>query len=67
MVAVVLGSSFVTACAHMLMTKNETLYGASSLAFCFILMTALISRNKEDNKIPLTFLLVAVMFFSKGN
>ena len=57
---VILTTAFVTGLIHFIFFPNVALLGASGIVFAFILLASMTSI--EDGKIPLTFILVAVIY-----
>ena len=57
---VILSTAFVTGLIHFIFFPNVALMGASGVVFAFILLASMTSI--EDGKIPLTFILVAVIY-----
>lgn len=57
---VILVTAFVTGLIHFIFFPNVALMGASGVVFAFILLASMTSI--EDGKIPLTFILVAVIY-----
>ncbi|MDX1350461.1 MAG: rhomboid family intramembrane serine protease [Putridiphycobacter sp.] len=55
-------TALVTAVFHILFFKNG-LVGASGIVFCFIVLVSLV--NFKNNELPLTFILVAIIFIGK--
>ena len=53
----------VTGIVNMLLFPNTMLLGASGIVFAFILMASITVR--EDGKIPVTFILVAVLYIGQ--
>lgn len=57
---VILVTAFVTGVIHFIFFPDVALMGASGVVFAFILLASMTSI--EDGKIPLTFILVAVIY-----
>lgn len=57
---VILVTAFVTGVIHFIFFPGVALMGASGIVFAFILLASMTSI--EDGKIPLTFILVAVIY-----
>lgn len=57
---VILATAFVTGLVHFLLFPYSRLLGASGVVFAFILLSSFASF--EDGKIPLTFILVAIIY-----
>ena len=60
MILVILVTAFVTGVIHFIFFPGVALMGASGIVFAFILLASMTSI--EDGKIPLTFILVAVIY-----
>lgn len=60
---VILTTAFVTGLANFILFPNVQLLGASGVVFAFILLSSLTSV--KEGKIPLTFVLVAVMYMGE--
>ena len=60
---VILLTAFVTAVINAILFPNVAICGASGVVFAFILMTSFTSF--KDGEIPLSFLLVAVIYLGK--
>lgn len=58
----ILSTSFITAVFHILFFSNGLL-GASGIVFSFIVLVSLV--NFKNNEIPITFILVAIIFIGK--
>ncbi len=59
---IILSTALVTAIFHIFFFSNGLL-GASGIVFCFIVLISLV--NFKNNQIPITFILVAVIFMGK--
>lgn len=59
---IILSTALITAIFHILFFSNGLL-GASGIVFCFIVLVSLV--NFKNNEIPLTFILVAIIFIGK--
>ena len=62
-VEIILITAFVTAIMNMIIFSNVALCGASGIVFAFILMTSF--TGFKQGEIPLTFILVAVIFIGQ--
>ena len=60
---VILAAGLVTGAVHNLLYPNTILCGASGVCFAFILMTSF--TGFRDGEIPLTFILVAVIYLGQ--
>lgn len=58
----ILSTAFTTAILHILFFSNGLL-GASGIVFSFIVLVSLV--NFKNNEIPITFILVAIIFIGK--
>jgi len=56
-------TALITGVAHFILFPNEALLGASGVVFAFILMASFTSFR--DREIPLTFILVAVLYLGQ--
>ena len=59
---IILSTALITAIFHILFFANGLL-GASGIVFCFIILVSLV--NFKNNEIPITFILVAIIFVGK--
>ena len=57
---IILATAFFSGIANMILFPNTRLLGASGIVFAFILLSSITSF--EQGSIPLTFLLVAVIY-----
>ena len=62
-VLVILATAVVTGLIHMLVSPRTLLLGASGVVFAFILISSITVR--EDRTIPVTFILVAVLYLGQ--
>ena len=62
-VLVILATAVVTGLIHMLVSPGTMLLGASGVVFAFILISSITVR--EDRTIPVTFILVAVLYLGQ--
>ena len=60
---IILITAFVTALINMIFFRNNALCGASGVVFAFILMASF--TRFRDGEIPITFLLVAVIYIGQ--
>ena len=60
---VMLITAFVTGALHMLFFPGVALCGCSGIVFCMILLSSI--TNAREGEIPLTFILVAVLYIGK--
>ncbi len=60
LVEVILITAVVTGIAHVILQGSSALLGASGVVFAFILLASLV--NFQSGNIPLTFILVAVLY-----
>ena len=63
LILVILATALVTGLVHNLLFPNTALLGASGVVFAFILMTSF--TEFRDGEIPLTFILVAVIYLGQ--
>lgn len=63
MLSMILITAFVTGAFNVIFNPNTILLGASGVVFMFILLISVV--NIEDKKIPLTFILVLVIFLGQ--
>ncbi len=63
LVWVIIITSLVTGIVHFVLFPNAALCGASGVVFAFILMTSF--TGFRDGEIPLTFILVAIVFIGQ--
>ncbi|WDV46541.1 rhomboid family intramembrane serine protease [Clostridiaceae bacterium M8S5] len=62
--AVIMGiTAIITGLVHILLSSNTILLGASGIVFMMIIMTSY--TNIKSNKIPLTFVLVFVLYIGR--
>ena len=62
-VIVILATAAVTGAVNMIFFPRVALLGASGVAFAFILISSVTAR--EDNTIPVTFILVALLYLGR--
>lgn len=63
LLAVILATAFVTGVAHFIFAPDSRLLGASGVVFACILLSSL--GSLREGEIPLTFLLVAVIYLGQ--
>ena len=63
LILVILATALVTGLVHNLLFPNTALLGASGVVFAFILLTSF--TEFKDGEIPLTFILVAVIYLGQ--
>ncbi|MDE7389949.1 MAG: rhomboid family intramembrane serine protease [Lachnospiraceae bacterium] len=63
MLFVILSTALVTGLANFILFPNIALLGASGIVFALILLASF--TGMQDSKIPLTFILVAVIYFGE--
>lgn len=54
----------ITGLIHILLSPNTGLLGASGVDFAFILLAS-VTGSRSGNEIPLTLLIVAIIYFSQ--
>lgn len=62
-VTVILVTALVTGIVEFLLFPNHSLLGASGVVFAFIMLAG--SAGFRDNEVPVTFILVAIMYFGQ--
>ena len=62
-VVIIVATAFVTGAVHMAFFPRTALLGASGVVFAFILISSITVR--EDRTIPLTFILVAILYLGR--